>query len=376
MADGDDLQTVTISAARPTQPSVSPLQSSSSLDPQIAASQKTEREAAAASVAAAQEEATAAKTMAEKEMAQDAELNDWIANTPTRQAAYATAMHAAPILAILTALGGKATKLNGYAMMGAMNGLMSGLNSGAEAQYNDAMTAWQGAFTRLKAHQEQLHRAHQLMLEAYAGRADADQKAFMAASRMTGELLDEKQMQISERVNLMKIRVEQMDKLERLNLAFQMNDIRMRNEMEHERHNRELEDIARQKGISNTPEFQALKQRLASIKNDENNLYKERAQLQQLGSPYSTDEVVKRQTDIQQRLQDKQLETDEILARMDALVNAAPGSRPTHGVGGNWGTAQSNTGQLPTLTPQQAADPNVPKGTQFLGTDGNTYTKN
>lgn len=206
----------------------------STFEPQIQAEEKTaEGYEEQASQAAGQEEQEAQAAAGELG-AEDEEMQHWVDHTPTRQAAYATTMHAAPFLAILTAIGGKVTKLNGQMMLGAQTGMMQGLNEASEKKYNDALAAWQSAYDKMLQHQRRLMDAHKLMLDSYAGRADAYQKAAEAARRMTGDLLDDKQRQIAQKTDLFKAQSAAWDKLQRVNLANNQLAERVRHDMQEE----------------------------------------------------------------------------------------------------------------------------------------------
>jgi len=210
--------------ADPAIPSFSSLTSdlsgiSAQFDPQIASERHAAQGAESRSVGASEQAAGEAEKAAGDVLSSDEQLKQWVQSTPSRQVAYKAAMHAAPMLSLLTALGGKLTRLNGQQMLGATTGIVQGLNSGAEKQYEDAYTQWNAAYQRMKEHQAALMKAHELMLGAYQGRADAYQKAAEAARRMTGDLLDEKQTALGNKVNLFKTQSEALDRLENIHLA-------------------------------------------------------------------------------------------------------------------------------------------------------------
>jgi hypothetical protein len=185
--------------------------------------------------------------------AEDEEMQHWIDHTPTRQAAYATGMHAAPALAILTALGGKLTKLNGMQMLAATNGIVHGINESSEQKYNDSLKAWDAAYEKMRDHQRRLMDAHKLMLTAYQGRADAYQKAADAARRMTGDILDDKQRQVAQRIDSFKAQSAAWDKIQRVNTANAALAVRAREEIARETRWKDLE----KKSATMPPEIKA-----------------------------------------------------------------------------------------------------------------------
>lgn len=188
-------------------------------EPRVEESEARAQKMSEASVGASQDVATFAEKAAGETTAGDAELQAWLDHTPTRQASYATSMHAAPVLAILTALGGKFTRLNGLQMLSATKGIVEGLNEASEQKYSDALQAWQASFQKMREHQQRLMDAHRMMLTAYQGRADAYQKAAESARRMTGDILDDKQRQISQKIDLFKAQATAWDRLQRVNIS-------------------------------------------------------------------------------------------------------------------------------------------------------------
>jgi hypothetical protein len=212
------------STAAPKPPNASDLESTiagieSRYEPEIRAGEKAAEGYEEKSIAAEQSIEEEATKEAGELSAEDQQMQFWIDHTPTRQAAYATTMKAAPVLAILTALGGKATKLSGQNMLGALNGMVKGLNSASEKTYNDALQRWQSAYEKMRQQQQRLSDAHKLMLTAYAGRADAYQKASDAARRMVGDELDDKQRQISQTIDTFKAQSTAWGKIQQINMA-------------------------------------------------------------------------------------------------------------------------------------------------------------
>jgi hypothetical protein len=210
-------------------------------DPLIQQEEKQAEGDETQAVAAAGKEESEAQAAAGDLSAEDAEMQHWVDNTPTRQAAYATSMHAAPFLAILTAIGGKMTRLTGGQMLAAQTGMMQGLNEGSEKKYNDALAAWQSTYQKMQDHQRRLMDAHKLMLESYAGRADAYQKAADAARRMTGDLLTDKQRQAAQKSDFFKVQMAAWEKTQRVNLATESLQERVRKDLKQEQHWKDIQ---------------------------------------------------------------------------------------------------------------------------------------
>jgi hypothetical protein len=192
---------------------------STDYDPQIKAQRTAAEGLESKSVQASEAESQQAERAAQAATSDESQIKAWADSTPTRQAAYANAMHAAPILSILTALGGRLTKLNGQQMLAATTGIVQGVNAGSEKKYEDAYNAWMSSYQKIKDHHARMMEYYRLMLDAYAGRADAPQKAAEAARRMAGDLLDEKQMKLSNTLNTFKAIEAVQDRLDRTKLA-------------------------------------------------------------------------------------------------------------------------------------------------------------
>jgi hypothetical protein len=188
-------------------------------EPRVQAEEATAQKYEAQSVSAEEQASTYAEESASSMSAADEEMTQWANSTPTRQASYATSMHAAPILSVLTALGGKLTKLNGQQMLAATTGIVQGLNESSEQKYQAAMDAWKASFEKMRLHQQRLMDLHRLMLTTYKGRADAYQKAAESARRMTGDILDDKQRQIAQKIDTFKAQSAAWGKLQQINVA-------------------------------------------------------------------------------------------------------------------------------------------------------------
>jgi hypothetical protein len=201
------------------------LPDTSGFDSQIADTRKT-----------AQDEQTQALSYADKAAgeeeaaARDLSAPEQQPEVPTRQAAYQQSMKVAPLLAMMMAIGGKATRVSGQNMLAATGGMMKGLNEGSEARYEDAYKKWQAELEKQKARHEQQQQIHKLMLEAYSGRADAHQKAAEAARRMTGDLLSDKQTGIANQMDSMKLHNQIMEQMDAHNARWADIGIKMREE--------------------------------------------------------------------------------------------------------------------------------------------------
>jgi hypothetical protein len=203
-------------------------------EPQVKASQEESREMERRAIESAGQIPVEAERAVGELTEEDKAMNLWLQHTPTRQAIYATSMHAAPLLSVLTALGGKMTRLNGLQMLSAQNGIIAGLNQASEQKYNEALEQWKASFEAMRDHQARLMEVHRIMLTAYEGRADAYQKAADAARRMTGDILDDKQRQISQRIDMFKAQSAAWDKMKRVDLANRSLADRTRHEMAQE----------------------------------------------------------------------------------------------------------------------------------------------
>jgi hypothetical protein len=138
--------------------------------------------------AARKQQAEFASTAAQQLREQAPQLAAWANSMPSQQGIYANTMQMAPMFAIMAALGGRATSLTGLQMLSATTGLVQGLNAGARDKYEAASRAWQQAFETMQAHLRLQSEYYRMMLDAYAGRADADEKAALAVERMMGNM--------------------------------------------------------------------------------------------------------------------------------------------------------------------------------------------
>jgi hypothetical protein len=134
---------------------------------------------------------------AKQELSDDEKLTQWANHTPTRQAAMANVMHLTPMLSILAALGGKATRVSALGMLGATAGIVKGVSEGAENQFHDAVDQWQNHYNALKDHMQHMQDTYKTLEEAYAGRADAADKAAEMTMRIEGDQLNADQAKIA-----------------------------------------------------------------------------------------------------------------------------------------------------------------------------------
>jgi hypothetical protein len=139
----------------------------------------------------------------------DAQLDQLMQKYPTEQVGYAAAMHAAPMIALLATLGGKAAGLSGQAMLGALNGMMTGLNQGAQDQFQQSLEKWKQELANLKDRNERQKEIYAVMLDAYKNRADAAQKARDFALTMTDDAFSQKEAAIKDKINIFDAREKQ-----------------------------------------------------------------------------------------------------------------------------------------------------------------------
>lgn len=301
-------------------------------DPQINEERAVAQRYEDKSVAATEEAADQALKGAGDMSAEEQQINQWAAQTPTRQAAYANTMKMAPVLAMLTALGGKMTRLTGMDMLAATNGIVQGMNAGAEKGYQDSYNKWMAGYQRMKEQNDRLQEYHREMLEAYRGRADAYQKAADAARRMTGDLLDQKQQATANKINTFKAQQHAMDELARTKLAM---------EALHERISRDVAQQARWKALEDAAKKNpAIKQQLAAnhaqwqnLKSQSDDLLKRRGQINS-SLDLSADAKGAELQKIDDELAANKMSMDSSIAEGEALASssasgaAAPGGAP------------------------------------------------
>ncbi len=154
------------------------------------------------------------------QQAYDQQIDQLFQKYPSEKVAYGAAMHVAPQMAILAALGGKAAGLSGQMMLGSLTGMMEGLNKGAADQFQQSLDKWKQELQKYKErHQEQMD-MYRLMLDAYSGRADAAQKARDFALQMTHDAIDQKEYQHKDAIDLFKARTQAFTNLEKAQLMF------------------------------------------------------------------------------------------------------------------------------------------------------------
>jgi hypothetical protein len=222
------------------------IQAGTDFDAVIAASQMSPEERAAydrvekafeeetgAAKEARQREAAFAEEMAGKLKAESPQLLEWANSMPSRQAMYGASMQMAPMLAIFTALGGRATHLTGLQLLSAQTGIVQGLNEGAKDKYNAAMEQWKMGWEALQAHQRMENEYYRLMLDAYGGRADAEEKAAFAAEKMMGNMRTEEQRRQTTAIQAYRARQAAVLQAERLNYLYANLDERIKRDRDY-----------------------------------------------------------------------------------------------------------------------------------------------
>lgn len=142
-------------------------------------------------------------------------------NPPSSAQFYAQAMHTAPLIMMLSALGGKAAGLSGQEMLGAMNGMMSGFNAGSAAKYQEALTKWQASVKAIQERNAEQEEIYKLMLDAYQGRADAAQKARDFALQMTGDAMSAKESAVKDSIDIFSARAKAASALSTQTMSFE-----------------------------------------------------------------------------------------------------------------------------------------------------------
>ena len=125
------------------------------------------------------------------------EIAHYAQNPPTRQGIYAASLHVAPLLSILSAVGGKMTRASGLQMLAAQTGIVQGVNQGNEQAYQDARQKWKDGLDAFMEQSKMQQQYFQLMTKAYGGRADAEEKAALASERMAGNIRSEEQKKLA-----------------------------------------------------------------------------------------------------------------------------------------------------------------------------------
>lgn len=125
------------------------------------------------------------------------EMAHYAENTPTRQGIYAANMHVAPLLAIMSTIGGKLTRASGLQMLAATTGAVTGLNAGNEQAYQENMNRYKMGLEAFKEQVGMQQDYYNAMMKSYAGRADAEEKAAAAAERMAGNIRTDEQKKMA-----------------------------------------------------------------------------------------------------------------------------------------------------------------------------------
>lgn len=193
---------------------------SSALDSQINEEKGLAQQAETQLEAADTAKSGLASQFAQGQQSYDQQVDQLMQKYPSEKVAYGAAMHVAPQLAILAALGGKAAGISGTGMLGALNGMMTGLNQGAADQFQQSLDKWKQELQRVKdRHAEQVD-IYKVMLDAYQGRADAAQKARDFALQMTHDAIDQKEYQHKDAIDLFKARAQVINNVEKAQLMF------------------------------------------------------------------------------------------------------------------------------------------------------------
>jgi hypothetical protein len=132
-----------------------------------------------------------------QQQSMDQALTQWAKQMPTHQATYAASMHIAPILSIMAAIGGAATKTNAIGLLQATTGIVQGVNSGNEVRYQDAMEEWKNRYQALQDHLTRVNDTYKTFQDAYAGMADADDRAAARTRLVMNDRLETAQLKIA-----------------------------------------------------------------------------------------------------------------------------------------------------------------------------------
>ncbi len=220
---------------------------------------------------------------------QDAETSaqQTAAAVPDQAAIYQQSMHAAAPIATLMALGGRSMGLTGGMMLGALTGFVKGMNAGAASTVEEQWKKYQAANEQMKQKLNEIMNYNKLMQEAYAGRADAYQKAAAAARRMAGDDLDQKKQKIMQSLDAFKTMESAREKLETQNLKLQQLHQQWQ---EFQMREGRLEEKARQVQQNGSPQQ---KQRMQGLKAQWDNYKAQIAQIQKAEGQFRSDLSVK-----------------------------------------------------------------------------------
>jgi hypothetical protein len=119
-------------------------------------------------------------------------------------------MSGAPWLFALTAIGGKASGLNGLAMLQGLNGMSDGLIKGDQQALDNSYKNYETAYDKWKTTADQQYRIYKELSTAYAGASDGKVRAMEAALKITGDARDKKlAVDDPERMLTMKAKLEE-----------------------------------------------------------------------------------------------------------------------------------------------------------------------
>lgn len=291
--------------------------------PQFKPPDTTEDDAAIAEDRAAARAAQAKATDYDLKMADQAEataqqLKDAQAQAaaqamqvPDQAAIFQNSMHMAAPLATMMAIGGRAMGLSGSNMLGALTGMIKGMNAGAASTVEQQWAKYKANADAMKANIDNLLQYNKLMLEAYAGRSDAYQKAAEAARRMAGDELDAKKLKFAQSLDQFKILREasefhqrEVDKMDA-----HMEKVREFNEREGR-----LEEAARMVAMKADPRA---KLQMQGLKQQYDNYKTQVAEIQRAMGQYRNDLTVK--GDKTAALAQMQAKIDQLQGRMSAV---------------------------------------------------------
>jgi hypothetical protein len=296
-------------------------------EPEIKQSEEASAADETQAVGFANKGADEAATAASDATSDDAQVKQWADSTPTRQAAYATAMHTAPVLAMLVAIGGSMTKIPAQAMLAATTGIVQGMNAGAEKQYTDSYNAWMANYEKLKKQHADLMQAHSLMLESYQGRADAYQKAAEAARRQTGDLLDQKQQKIANTIDSFKAQSAAIDRLARNKIALEQLHERQLKDAQQAAHWKQIDRRANAADPRTKALIGAAKQKYTDAKAQMDAAMKYRGQVSSDLS-MSDDAKGELMTRIDEQLAELSTRMDEASQEAETLAQSIPAAAP------------------------------------------------
>lgn len=299
-----------------------------------------------------QEAAQASEREASNESTFNRQMDALLAHYPSQAVMQQTALHAAPLLTILAALGGKASGISGVAMLGALNGMVSGINEGSLQKYQQSLDAWKQQLEILKERNAEQEHIYEVMLDAYKNRADAAQKARDFALAMTHDEIAQSQARQKSEINTFKAQAQIESQLDRLDLMFQRVGLARQSEAEKER--RDAAQEARWAALDAKTSDATGKARLAKAKAAWTNLKAQADQLlRQRGQVQNSLSLTDKQK--QQRLDAIDERIEALQTKMDATMSGAAQEAAASPAAKNAPGATPGT----AAAPPQAAPPGV-----------------